>query len=275
MSPSGRFSSSELHALLEEYGDWKAATNPHQAKLWRSQVATGGPDQEAAWSEAVAWDWLRTQGEVTSPTEVAGKNPDFRVSGSKGEFVVEVTNISMDAMARATGVPENTRGKGMQFYRSPSFRIVSEIITKASQGRGLKCPFVVLVSTFHPFASAKMLDEHLMGELLHGPESLQCAFDSAQGRAVGDPENVVEFDTTAFTRHQGVSAMRQIVSAVVLGPWAYYQRDLSRLLGVLHPDPRRPLDPALLPRAMFAALDPWPPRDHVGVRWINHSSFPH
>jgi len=258
--------------LEAEHRRWLSAFDPPQYLCnWERLLNS---DEEAAFAEARVRALLEGYGVGVEPNEDltgARQQPDFRCCRGVGEFYVEVTTIRIDSATAKTGIP--TQGsRECTTFRPLNEAIFSKCLRKAAQCGDLDAPALVAIGTFHGFAAMISFDRISLNDLLTGETKLECLVDKSTGNQVGQPYQITELHSAAFLRPdetQEVGYARSSISGLLL---CGLGSEPPSVRGVLHPNPVRPFDPAILPEVEFGQVDidqasrqlrvSWPARDH-------------
>jgi len=213
-------------------------------------------------AEAVAWDFIANRVDEIAAGDVSTGGPDFRCRSAAAEFFVEVTNIARSVVTEHTGLSEFPSG----FFRHGDLTalIKREVCSKAGRARQLEVPYVVMVTTLHRGAADCVSRAHVE-HVLHSTTALSGDFDVELGEVVGPLHQVTRMEMSSFTRRYSTDPMRRNVSAVLVAGFGTYPD--VHVLGVLHPDPVRPLDTSGLPDVPFCQFLVWPPDPRVVVGW--------
>ena len=219
-------------------------------------------DPQAAMCEATFWAVLASYGvEVLPNRDLKNKrSPDFLCSRGGRRFYVETTCILKETVTRRTSLPDAPEGGAR------NFRLLNEAIFKECQDKGKKdgkrkgqcdgldAPCILAVGTFHAQATALCIRRRWMEWLLTGEPTIALCIDTKLGKAIGDPYQVTQFESSVFTRVgklQGLEPTRQPLSALLVGGFGLDAREPVRLFGLLNPSPTHELDPQVLDRVPF------------------------
>lgn len=239
-------------ALEDEHRAWLAGFDRQYLRNWEKLL---GVDEEAALAEAWVRRLLQKYTISVEPNEdLSGVNaqPDFRCFSGDNKFYVEVTCIPIDVAVEATGIPETPHG--FTPCQPLTDAVFAKCRGKASQCSNLDAPALVLIGTFHIHAARHTINKPIMNWVLTGEAKLAWDFDMATGTQVGDAYQTTEFHSAAFLRPddaQEVGYARSSISGLAL---CSLGSEPIRILGVLHPNPTRPFDPALLPDVEFGQV---------------------
>ncbi len=250
-----RFERNEyLDALAAEHRSW---LSPFDAQYLRYFERLLHADYESAMTEAGIRRLLQSHNVSVEPNEdLTGsrRQPDFLCSHLQHSFCVEVTCISIDKAVKETRLPYPTE-KGGRNYRSLNDGFWTACRRKASQCGRLVHPALVAIGTFHTDASILCLEKPHVAMLLTGETKMTCNIDIRKGEFVGDPYETTEFRSAAFLRRdesESAGFARNSVSGLLVCGLGIAP---PRVLGVLHPNPARRFDPAILPGIEFGEVE--------------------
>jgi hypothetical protein len=231
---------------------------------------------EAAICEAMVREELERYVDVVYPFEDLGKGgPDFqcfqKTPTGQSHFYVDACCMTIDALTNASGLPYRTPPGASSFaYITDKFK--AEAQRKARQLSGLDAPGLVALATLHLEASAHCFTPHAAKQVLTSETLITQRLNTSTGEPIGDIYLSTDMRKAAFQRidpasANGLADMRQSISGLLFCPFGY--AGPYKLHGVLHPNPVRPFDVAMLPRIPFAVLELDPEGQGVGVsyRW--------
>ncbi len=259
--------------LAAEHRTWLSAFDPQHLSNWERILNS---DEEAALAEAGVRRLLQRFGASVEPNEdLSGKEqrPDFHCESNGSNFDVEVTHISIRKATEVTGLVEGRTG-------FCNYSTLNNAIFMACKGKAEQCacaryPTLLAVATFHFQASMLCLGKPHVEMLLTGETKITWDMDMQIGKQVGDVYQTTELWSATFLRPdtlQEVGFARSSISALVLCGLGALQRDVHgvwrpHVIGVLHPNPARPFDPALLPRVEFGQVEIDRASKQLHVRW--------
>ena len=248
---------------VRAYAAWIDRRDKGTARLWARRLASMDQAQvEGAVAEATTWDFLSNRIEEVEAGDASKGGPDFRCRAAGTEFFVEVTNIARSVVTKHTKLPELPSGP--RRYRDLTAVIKREVCAKAGQGGKLEAPYLVMVTTLHAGAAVCFSRTHVE-HVLHSTTALSGNFDDEKGEIVGPFRRETSMKMSAFTKQYSTDSMRRNISAVLVSNLGTYPK--VEVLGVLHPDPVRPLDPTVLPDIPFCQFQVWPPDPSIIVEW--------
>lgn len=247
-------------SLAEEHRHWLAAFDPQYLANWEKNLRA---DEESALAEAGVRRLLQGYGVQVEPNEEltgAEQRPDFHCESNGSGFEVEVTHISIEKATEVTGLPDDpTVNLG---ERPPTSEDIYRIrplnrpvfwacVAKAKQCADAPYPSVLAVATFHYGATVFCFDKCHINELLTGVTHMRISLDSG---SAGEAYHVTEVDLAAFLRpdsSERVGFGRNSISALLL---CGLKTRPPTIIGVLHPNPARPFNPANLPHIEFGEV---------------------
>lgn len=247
---------------ISAYADWINGLDPAAAKNWAHRLGAADlASAEGAVAEAVGWNFLVHRVDEIRPGSLSCGGPDFRCTKGGQVFFVEVTNLSSSSVTAWTGLSEELEGP--QHYKDLTGLIKREVSGKASQGRNIEAPYLVLVTTLHSMASHVCIDRAHVAHVLHSTTAI--SGDFVDGEVVGPLREITRMELSAFTNKFTVDPARRNVSAVLAGGFGTYPD--VRVLGVTHPDPVHAFEPSLLQDVPFLEFAVWPPDPRIITRW--------
>jgi hypothetical protein len=265
-----RYDFSDLPA---EHRAWLSGFDPRYLANWEKILAA---DEESALAEAGVRQLLQGYGARVEPNEDltgAEQRPDFHCQSNGGGLEVEVTHISIEKATKVTGLVEGQTG--FRNYGSLNDAVFAACKGKAEQCAHACCPTLLAVVTFHFDVSAICLAKPHVETLLTGETQITWNMDMRTCQKVGDVYQSTELRSAAFLRPdmlQEVGFARSSISALVLCGLGARSRDVHgvwrpHVIGVLHPNPARPFDPALLPSVEFGQVEIDRTSKQLHVRW--------
>jgi len=254
-----------FHALADDHRRWLSTFDSHYLGNWEKVLAA---DEESALAEAGVRRLLQGYGARVEPNEdLTGgetgpeQRPDFHCETNGSGFDVEVTHISIEKVTKVTGLAEDPT------TRFGLYSLLNDAIFMACKGKAEQCsharhPTLLVVATFHSQAPAHCLGKPQIGMLLTGETKLTWDMDMRTVQKVGEVYQTTDLRSAAFLRpdtSQEVGFARSSISALVLCGLRPLWRDRHGVwgplvIGVLHPNPARPFDPAVLPQVEFGQV---------------------
>jgi hypothetical protein len=265
---------------LTKFAEWAEKENLPLGRRWSDRLnSNDNAHIESAVSEAVAWDYLACHGvEISWHEDISTGGPDYCCTKDNTKFYVEITNLSTDAVIRATQLnPSPNSGpflspqercSGATTFNNLTARIKQEISSKAGQCSRLQFPALVFVTLFHWQASVVCVDRHHIVQLLHSKPGLSGKFNPETGALEGELYPTTDMALSSFTKKYTTEPARRNISGILVGGFGLTPPD-ARVFGVLHPDPVRPFNPELLPHIPFCRFSTWPPVREVVVEWTD------
>jgi hypothetical protein len=259
--------------LAAEHRAWLSAFDPQYLGNWEKILNS---DEEAALAEAGVRRQLQYMGVSVEPNEdLSGKEqrPDFHCGVNGSKFDMEVTHISVKKATEATGLVEGRTGACC--YSSLNDAIFMACKNKAEQCACACYPTLLAVATFHSQASAICFGKSHVEMLFTGETKITWTMDMRTCQKVGDCHQTTELRSATFLRpdrSQEVGFARSSISGIVLYGLGALQRDVHKvwqphLIGMLHPNPARPFDPASLPSVEFGQVEIDRATKQLSVRW--------
>jgi hypothetical protein len=258
----GHFGS--LDDVVRAYRQWLELKAPEHAKAFTQRL---GSDPEAARGEAVVFSLLRSRGFAPFPAEdLSTGGADFLCHGNLSHGpVVEVSALRGDAVAQRSGLPKDidTNTKGHWFSMITAV-LWTKVSGKAGQLAGQTGSRVLAITLEHAYA------DFLMGAmaakwLMCGESKISVPIEPTPG----DVREVTHLNESAFfrfTKSGEIESCRRSISAILL---IGVEKDCSRVIGLLHPDPVVPLEYSAFFPIPFLAVTNWPIRrdDSIKTEW--------
>jgi hypothetical protein len=188
---------------------------------------------QGAKAEAVLFSIMRsTLDEAVIGEDISTGGPDFLCTKNSNKFLLEVTSLEAEAVARQSGWPDSMP----EGVTSGSFQMITNIIRrkaskKAGQLSGQPMPRVLAITC-----------EHKASDVLLGPLAAETVLtsDTTLNVPIGRPISNIGLSTdlkeSVFIRNRNgeLEFCRESISAVLL---VSIQGDNSRIVGLLHPKP--------------------------------------
>ena len=214
-------------------------------------------DREAALGEAAIFSLLKTYLRVDpEPADEPGTGGvDFICRrGTDNEFVVEVTSLKPEAVASHSNIPVDIEDGFGGAFTMTTDQLFSTVRRKADQLADYPCPRVLAITSTH--AASDFLLGSQGAEYLLTSEPRITYPVVGSGAAVGlttDLRRSVFFAPDATG--QRIVPRRQSVSAILL---VGLYDDTSHVVGLLHPEPARPLNFEHFREVPFLRISQWP-----------------
>jgi hypothetical protein len=251
-------------ALADEHRSWLSTFDARYLANWEKIL---NANEESTLAEAGVRRLLEGHGVRVEPNEDmtgAEQRPDFRCEMNGSSFEVEVTHISIEKATRVTGLAKvPTVNLGAE--APPTFEdfppihpltgaVFSACVRKAKQCAVARNPTLLAVATFHYPATVFCFDKCDISQLLTGVTSMRLSLDKQPGQAVGEAYLITELQSAVFLRpdsSEPVGFARSSISALLLCGLCTQP---PQVIGVLHPNPARPFNPAILPQVEFGQV---------------------
>jgi hypothetical protein len=238
-------------------------------------------DPKAAQAEAVVFSFLRAEDLQPGPFEdVSAGGPDYLCSSASAKFLVEVTSLDSEVVSEESGLPAEITGPGGGAFGLITNKLQAKVKAKASQLGGQSFPGILAIASDHAFAG--MLLDRLAAEyLMTSAPQINVPVGGGPTYTTTDLKHSAFYHATGVLDASGVPIIkpfRQSVSAILL--IATYPREIQ-VVGLLHPEAVRPLDPALLPKVPFLKSKRPFSADRIATEWVQAddgrvaASFPH
>lgn len=238
--------------LEAEHRKWLSGFDQQYLKNWEKLA---NADEEAAFAEARTRQLLQGHGVVVEPNEdldTSETRPDFRCGVGGYKFYVEVTCIPIVVATEKTGIPNAPHG--CLPCRSLNDAIFAKCQGKATQCKNLDAPALVAIGTFHNFAAMLSFKKLMLNWALTGEAKIAWTIDVRTGEQIEETHEITELHSATFLRPdetEEVGYARCSISGLLFSGLTLKKRPL---IGVLHPNPIRPFDPAILPQIEFGQV---------------------
>jgi hypothetical protein len=263
-----------LSEIVKAHGDYLLVKHPAYYDKFQNLVHA---DPEAAMGEAAVFSILRTyfRAEPEPADEPGTGGVDFICRKNQDDaFVVEVTSLKPDSVARRSGIPVKADEGGGAFEMT-THQLFSTVCGKADQLADYPYPRVLAITSTH-FASSFLLGAQGAEYLLTSQPKLTFPV-GVRGAPVRMTTDLRSSAFFAPGENGQVVPRRQSVSAVLLiGLFG----DQSNVVGLLHPAPARPLNIEPFREVPFLRVRNWPiVAGAIHSEWVVSSpeakSFPH
>ncbi len=264
--------SPEWIVVVADFERWLSNAGKGPLALWRRRAkATDLSQSEGAVAEALVWKFLTDQGQdVRLFDRLNQGGPDFEIQCGQSRALIEVTNISVSAATRATGmvdrIPHNG-GYGM--LTVPLQRKVRKKVEQATGDHGL--PVLIWVTTLHWNAS-RHCDRLAVEWAMTSSPQLSQDLEAESLEPVGDLNESTDLANAVFLFQDRrlpivtVEAGFGAISGFVLAGLGLYPYS-SRFYGGLNPIAVHQFDTVMLPTIPFCRVAPWPTSDSIGLNW--------
>lgn len=225
-------------------------------------------DQEAKLTQVKFGKQFKDWGFTIEPIfDDKNKSPDFSCSKDGCKFEVEVTCIKTDTIEKVTGLKNIDDGKP-SFHGTITNAVFNETIGKTKQCSERGIPVILAIGIFHS-KSPLLLMPHLLEECLTGKSYITMDFDPAQGKAVGGVYQTTKLEQSVCLKQPKVPDdsifARKPISGIIFGGFGVYP---NHYVGLLHPSPNYPIDPAIFPSIKFGKLIEQQ-NNLLKVEWVN------
>jgi hypothetical protein len=260
-----------IDRVVETYMEWLDVKAPDQVVAFIDRLSDV---PEAARAEAVTFNMLRQRGLRPRPGEVLGiGGVDFLCEPErKDHIVVEVTTLLTENVTRASGLAHPMRTDGAFGFGQITTQLMREAIQKAPQMADYPMPRVLVLATEHDGADL-LMNAHSASELLTGTTAFRLRIGDVEAK----PEVITTLKNSVFFRAANdkpeIEPARRSISAILL---MSINSETGHIIGILHPDPARPLDPDTFEGVHFARLREWPitPGGRFGIEWVGPAPSP-
>jgi len=262
---------------LTAFAEWLEDEDTSAAKQWSKRLKSADtPQAESAVAEAVVWDFIGCRCDAIHLAEDPGRGGvDFECVAGGTSFLVEVTNISIQAAADASKMPDTKLFKG--YYGLLTARIRQKVRRKLEQAQNVqtKHPLLVAVTTLHQNASRSCVDRRAVEFAMSSPPSITSAWNPETGMSEGDLYQSTDLRQSVFLSPIPIlgpdgkaiaQAKYQPISGFLLGGFGLEPRDV-RMYGGLNPEAVRPFDALLFPDIPFCSFRTWPVSTSFEFSW--------
>jgi len=263
--------------LAAEHRTWLSAFDARYLVNWERMLNV---NEESAFAEARVRRLMQGYGARVEPNEDltggetgAEPRPDFQCFAGKDKFYVEVTCISIDTATAKTAIPDvpggETSSRRAAPFRPLTGAVVAKCSGKAKQCANLDAPALVAIGTFHTVAAMVSFHKGVVDWVLTGRTRLAWDADIHAERQVDETYQLADLDSAAFLcrdETQDVGYARSSISGLLL---CRLGSEPLRVLGVLHPNPARPFNPAMLPEIEFGRVAIDRASRQLRVTWPN------
>lgn len=245
--PAGRDLLGAYARLAAEHRDWLDRFGREHRSKWDRMLCRS---PQAALFEAVVRRYLVVAGLGPRPGEQhSGGGPDFICE--QGSLAVEAKCLTIDKVARATGLPDLPMEHGGS-YAFPTSAIRKAVTEKAAQAP-VGVPYVVAIGTFH-FMGAWMVFDRRGAEFVLAGKPVIVWPVTPDGDCAGAMSEKIDPAPASFYVHDGcldgtLDAINRDVGGVLLLGLGAVEQELepSRLARdvhlVLNPGAAIPVDP--------------------------------
>jgi hypothetical protein len=261
---------------LKAFKDWINDENQIAGKRWLRRLESGQSEHvESAVAEAVVWDFIRCRCDSTRLNESPGTGGvDFEFVVDGHSFLVEVTNISIEAASDASAMPDIDLYAG--HYGLLTKNIRQKVRGKLDQARGQSDhPLLVAVTTLHWNASLACINRMAVEFAMGSPPKITGEFNPNTGEIEGDFYQSTDLSQSVFLSPRPVNgpeglpiaqAKYQPISGFLVGGFGLDPRNVC-VLGALNPEASRPFSPTMLPDIPFCSFREWPVTTWIDFDW--------
>ncbi len=258
----------DLGATVSLYVDYLRKHFPDHHRPFSTRMISA---PESARAEAALFTFLREHCTKVEPHEIPGLGGvDFICTTDDYQFLVEVTALEEDSVARASGWSKEVPAEGGAFsFENVTAKIRQKVSNKAAQFRDSPLPRILVIATSH-HAGNVLLGRYAAQASLLSDTSITIPVDNPTGHS----SLTTDLQESVFIRpEQGrIVPCRQSISALLFV--ALHGNECSAI-GALHPEPAKPFDTEGLPNVPFARFTQWPPSSNrLSVEWIVSSPKP-
>ena len=222
-------------------------------------------------AEAVTFHFFRSNVDDVRIEEASGVGgADFRCKIQKSEFVAEVTSLDAEAVAKASGLPNDIPEETVvtRSYKEITPLLRRNASDKTPQMSGYCCP-TILVMTCEHIDAMNLLSSKIAAEFLLTSDT---CISIPHPLANPKPDLSLETDlaNSVFFREKNgeFELCRRSISVILL---CGILRNAMHVIGVLHPDPVHKFPTQFLPSIPFVRLKKWPPEnDRIETEWVTH-----
>jgi hypothetical protein len=172
--------------------------------------------------------------------------PDFICRTEQGDFLLEVTSMTVAAVERQSQIP-NELVTGSGSYSPVGTGIYAKAVSKVGQLSGRGLPAVLAIATEHNFGFI-LLESRAATHLLMGTPLIAFSVDEPQ-KPMTQTTNFEDSVFYAMDNEGTIEHLRPDISAVIL---IQIHPDMARLVGALNPMPSIAYKPGMTPLVPFA-----------------------
>jgi hypothetical protein len=248
--------------VLDSYGTYLRVNHLANFDRFRRIRST---NRESVLAEAVVFQLLDQLGvDPRLNDTVEGGGVDFICNGSyrspvlrrfaspkaEDQFVVEATSLDLDAVTDRSSIPNEIEDGGGPFSLL-THSIRNKAASKATQLANYEMPRVLAIVSSHAGIAA----------LFNPATARYCLVSNPKWQTPiggGPTTQITDLGSSVFLKpgQAGtIEACRQSISAILL---VSVHGDRSRVYGILHPNPARPLDIGFFSDVPFIRLADWP-----------------
>jgi hypothetical protein len=250
--------------ILNSHRSWLSQYDHPTTKQWEGLLNN---QPESATCEALVRYYLASMVDSIEPNNPPG--PDFCCTVGNTRFYVEVTCLTCDKVSRHSGLTD--LADDACSYEALTDQIMGEAIGKVRQCSNLDRPCLLAIATLHFAGGQLCFDEVEVEELLTGSPMITRKINRHTSMVDGPIYESTDLNNSAFIRlskecPSDIEHARTCFSGIVL---CDFGSRLPRFFGVLHPQPKHPFNPSLLPTIPFCRIKDGYRKGTMQVEWIN------
>jgi hypothetical protein len=252
---------------------WLESRDRQTTQQWCKKLRSSEQDKiEGAVAEALVWDYLACRTDSVKLIDKSGAGGvDFCFTVQDTDFLIEVTNISIEAATRFSKLPDREIRSG--YHSLLTRKIRSKVRNKLQQSRNAPdMPLLIAVSTLHRNASISCCTRLGVEFAMSSPPKATIDFNVKTGDATGEVYETTDLQHSVFL-HRTDDVNRDVaanghktISGFLLAGFGV-QPEHVEMLGGLNPEAVSPFDPNLLPNEPFCFIDPWPAKEAIALNW--------
>lgn len=268
---------SPWHTSINAYADWLSDEDKTAATKWSQRLRSPQPDKvEGAVAEALIYDYIGCRVDSVHLTDRPGVGGlDFEFAKGDVRFLVEVTNLSIDAVTKASGMPD-TDSFNTGFYGLLTDRIRQKVRNKLKQAKNQsQYPLLVAVTTLHWNASCVCINRKAVEFAMNSPPNITSKWNPNTGESEGEPYQSTDLSRSVFLSPTPVlgpdgepvaQARYEPISGFLLGGFGLRPPDAHVFAG-LNPEARIPFDPSMFPDVPTCFFAEWPVSTELKLEW--------
>lgn len=256
--------------LVDNYKNFLSDKYPAHIKKHFCNRLSSNP--AGARAEAVTFHFFRSNVDDIRIEEASGVGgADFRCKIQKSEFVTEVTSLDAEAVAKASGLPNDIPEETVvtRSYKEITPLLRRNASDKTLQISGYCCP-TILVMTCEHIDAMNLLSSKIVAEFLLTSDT---SLSIPNPLDTSNPDLGLETDLAnsvffRFNKNGECESCRRSISVILL---CSIMRNAMKIVGILHPHPIHKFPIKFLPSIPFVRLKKWPPENNrIGIEWVIH-----
>ena len=255
--------------LIKRYQHYLDSKCPDRVKSYSNLLYK---QPASAKTEAVLFSFFDTKVDEVCLEESSEKGGvDFRCKIEYTEFVVEVTYLEAEAVARESGMKnEIPTESSVGSHRRITHLLRSKVSSKTKQMSGYDCPRILVITSDHQGAIS-LMSSRIAAEFLLTSDT-KISIPDPRSNPTPSPGLETGLEESVFFRFQKgtdkIEPCRQSISAILL--CAIYRDDTS-IVGLLHPAPNHKFPIQYLPYIPFVRLKEWPLENNIiHTEWVTY-----